>query len=124
MLTSDGTHSFVLFLYADDLIQWTTGDITGSNGLGGIPAQCGLNAGDGNQFFSISGSQTAAIINIYSTSNIDVPGIWVFRVDQNAIIHPQHSMFISKHIRHYLNDYRIIYYRRLRMRSRWPNGGR
>ena len=23
VLTSDGTHSFVLFLYADDLIQWT-----------------------------------------------------------------------------------------------------
>ena len=109
MLTSDTTHSFVLFLYADDLIQWTTGDITGSNGLGGIPAQCGLNAGDGNRFFSIPGSQTAAIINIYSTSNIDVPGIWVFRVDQNTIIHPQYSMFISKHIRDYLNDYRIHY---------------
>ena len=96
VLTSDGTHSFVLFLYADNLIQWTTGDITGNNGLGGIPAQCGFNAGDGDRFFSIPGSRTAAILNIYGTSNIDVPGLWAFRVDQNAIVQPeQHSKFIS-----------------------------
>ena len=98
MLTSDGTYSFVLFLYADDLIQWTTGDISGTNGLGGTPAQCGFNAGDGDRFFSIPGSQTAAILNIDSTSNVDVPGLWIFRVDQNEITEPEPSS-IPTHVK-------------------------
>ena len=92
MLTSDGTYSFVSFLYADGLIQWTTGDASGgTNGLGGTPAQGGFNAGDGERFFSIPGSQTAAILNIYNTSNVGIPGLWTFRVDRNAISEPENT---------------------------------
>ena len=92
MLTSDGTYSFVSFLYADGLIQWTTGDASGgTNGLGGVPAQGGFNAGDGERFFSIPGSQTAAILNIFNTTNIGIPGQWTFRVDQNAIAEPENT---------------------------------
>jgi len=88
-MITDGTNSFVAFLYADGLIQWTTGDASGgSNGLGGIPAQGGFNAGDGVRFFSIPGSQTAAIVDIETTSNVGVPGLWMFRVDQNSISTP------------------------------------
>lgn len=94
---SDGTYSFVSFLYADGLIQWTTGDASGgTDGLGGTPAQGGFNAGDGIRFFSIPGSQTAAILNISSTSNVGIPGVWTFRVDQNAIEEaPTTSMSIA-----------------------------
>ena len=95
MLISDGTSSFVSFLYADGLIQWTTGDASGGvNGLGGTPAQGGFNAGDGERFFSIPGSQTSAILNVFNTTNIGVPGLWVFRVDLNSIAEPENiSMF-------------------------------
>lgn len=92
MLISDGTFSFVSFLYADGLIQWTTGDASGgTNGLGGTPAQGGFNAGDGERFFSIPGSQTAAILNVFNTSNVGVPGLWTFRVDQNSIALPENA---------------------------------
>lgn len=76
-----------MFLYADDLIQWTTGRASGgSGGLGGTEAQVGFNAGDGIRFASVPGSQTPAIINIASTSNVGRPGVWLFRVDQEEII--------------------------------------
>ena len=89
VMITDGTNSFVAFLYADGLIQWTTGDASGgSNGFGGTPAQGGFNAGDGVRFFSINDSQTAAIVNIETTSNVGVPGLWMFRVDQNSIATP------------------------------------
>ena len=92
MLISDGECSFVTYLYADGLIQWTTGDASGgSGGLGGIPAQAGFDAGDQMRFFSIPGSQTADIINIDTTTNVGAPGQWTFRVDLNNIAEP--SMF-------------------------------
>ena len=88
-MITDGTNSFVAFLYADGLIQWTTGDASGgSNGFGGTEAQVGFNAGDGVRFFSINDSQTPAIVNIETTSNVGVPGLWMFRVDQNSIATP------------------------------------
>ena len=83
-MITNGTNAFVSFLYADNLIQWTTGDASGgTGGIGGTPAQVGFNAGDGVHYFSIPGSQTAAIVNIDTTSNVGVPGLWMFRVDQN-----------------------------------------
>ena len=84
-MITNGINAFVAFLYADNLIQWTTGDASGgTDGIGGTPAQVGFNAGDGVRYFSIPGSQTAAIVNIDTTSNVGVPGLWMFRVDQNA----------------------------------------
>ena len=82
VLVSDGSLSFSIFIYADGGIQWTSGDKSGGkNGLGGTPATVGVNAGDGNQSISVPDSHTAAIINISMTSNIGVPGVWVFQVD-------------------------------------------
>ena len=75
--------SFVIFLYADGGIQWTTGDASGgSNGLNGTEALAGINSGDGVNFKTISGSLTSRIIDIAETSNIGIPGIWIFRVDE------------------------------------------
>lgn len=47
--------------------------------MGGF--QAGFNSGDDTNFYNIPGSQTEAIINITSTSNVNVPGRWVFQVD-------------------------------------------
>ncbi|NXS80475.1 TECTA protein, partial [Erpornis zantholeuca] len=90
VLTTDSEVSFVLLNYAD--IEWTTGaasDGDAETGLGGTPAhvdsppifQAGFNSGDDTNFYNIPGSQTDAVINITSTSNVKVPGVWVFRVD-------------------------------------------
>ncbi|XP_065911625.1 protein mesh-like isoform X3 [Dysidea avara] len=87
VLATNGLQSFVIFLYADGEIQWTTGDASsGLNGLGGIPAQVGFNAGDGLRYAAIPQSRTNAIINITRTSNIGVPGVWVFRIDEEDVV--------------------------------------
>ena len=69
--------SYVIFLYADGLIQWTTGDDSGGvNGLGGTQAQVGFNAGDDEmRFFNHPDSRTANIINIPSAKFPDVEGV-------------------------------------------------
>jgi hypothetical protein len=41
----------------------------------------GVNAGDGERFFSVPSSRSVDVINIASTSNINHPGRWMFRVD-------------------------------------------
>ena len=38
--------------------------------------------------FTIPGSRTDDIINISSTSNVGVPGIWVFRLDKDVSVLP------------------------------------
>jgi len=77
----------VIFLYADGRIQWTTGDFSGgSNGLGGTEALAGINAGDGVNSITIPGSRTPSIINITQTSNVDIPGVWIFKVNEGTYI--------------------------------------
>ena len=81
-MATDGSNSFAIYLYADGMIQWTTGDASGgAGGLGGTPAQVGFNAGDGVRFEIVPESRTSDIINIDMTSNVAVPGVWVFQVD-------------------------------------------
>ena len=74
-----------MFLYADGRIQWTTGDANGgSNGLGGIEAVAGINAGDGFKSVTIPGSRTPSIITISRTSNVGIPGVWMFKVGEST----------------------------------------
>ncbi len=67
-----------MFLYADGLIQWTTGEASG-----GTAAQVGFNAGDGTRFSIVPSSRTDAVINITQSSNVGVPGMWVYQVDED-----------------------------------------
>ena len=61
-------------------MQWTTGDDSGgSSGLYGTEALAGINAGDGVNFTVIPESLTPSIINITRTSNVGIPGMWMFR---------------------------------------------
>ena len=72
-------------MYADGRIEWTTGDWSGgSDGLSGIEALAGINAGDQINFVTIPGSQSSEIINITRTSNIGIPGVWMFRVGRGT----------------------------------------
>ena len=72
ILASSHNGSFAIFVYDD--IQWPT---TASD-----EALVGINAGDGINHITVSGSLTPSIVNIEETSNIDVAGIWVFRVGE------------------------------------------
>ena len=86
VLASNEFESFVLFLYPDDGIQWTTAFSSGgTNGFGGNEAVAGISAGDGVNFITIPGSLTPSIINIANTSNIGVPGVWMFKVGTGKI---------------------------------------
>ena len=81
ILATSEEESFVIFLYAD--LQWTTGDSSlGSRGLGGIKALAGYNAGDWINSFTIDGSQSSTILKLTKTSNVDIPGTWIFKVGQ------------------------------------------
>ena len=60
-------------------MQWTTGDDSdGFRGLGGTEALAGINGGDGYNSYTIPGSLTSSIINITQTSNVGIPGRWMF----------------------------------------------
>ena len=78
--------TYAIYLYADGEIQWTTGDADGGvNGLGGNPAQVGFNRGDGTDFGVIPISGTADVINIASTSNVGVDGVYIFKISDEDI---------------------------------------
>ncbi|XP_075594396.1 alpha-tectorin-like [Balearica regulorum gibbericeps] len=82
ILATNTKTSFIILNYWD--IQWTTGTASDGDpetGLGGTPAHAGFNSGDDTHFYNIPGSETEAIINITKTSNVNVPGRWVFQVD-------------------------------------------
>jgi len=82
VVATDGqSQSYAIFLYADDMIQWTTGDNDGGvDGLGGTPAQIGINRGDGMEAVIVNGSRTNDIINIANKSNVGIPGMFIFDI--------------------------------------------
>ena len=47
--------------------------------------KAGFNAGDNITFFNVPGSRTDSIIDVEETSNIGIPGRWIFRVDNSDI---------------------------------------
>ncbi|XP_069583832.1 sushi, nidogen and EGF-like domain-containing protein 1 isoform X7 [Ranitomeya imitator] len=87
VLITDGLRAFTIFNY--ETIQWTTGRHASSGGdslgRGGIAAQAGFNAGDGWRYFNIPGSRTDDIAGIANTTNVGIPGRWVFRIDNNHV---------------------------------------
>ena len=71
VLATDGNQTFVMFLYED--IQWGSAQTT-----------IGFNAGDRSQSITLPESLTTeSILNLENTSNVGVPGVYIFRVDQN-----------------------------------------
>ena len=87
ILATTARGSFAIFLYAHRGIQWTTGDDSGGyKGLGGSEALVGINAGDGVNSITIPGSLTSSIISITKTSNVGIPGLWMFKVGEGTYV--------------------------------------
>ena len=62
--------------------------------------QAGFNAGDGMRYRLLPGSQTEAVRNLSFTSNVDTPGLWIFRVDGDSII--SGGTYIAKCVKMYV----------------------
>ncbi len=59
---------------------WTTGDVSG-----GVAAQAGFDAGNGMDYLELPGSRTAAVVNLCTTSNVGMTGVWRFQIRSGAI---------------------------------------
>ncbi len=46
--------------------------------------------------FSLPGSGTRDVLDLDTCSNVGVPGLFVYRVDQSSIIHPSNYISIGK----------------------------
>lgn len=79
-MATDGEFSFVFFIYGD--IQW------------GNRATIGFNAGDGLGSFQITRPRDTR--NIETSSNVGIPGVYIFRVDQSTVM-SQESKFLMHH---------------------------
>jgi hypothetical protein len=79
----------VIFLY--DTIQWTQSAITG------------INAGDGNNYFTLPQSGTAELANLETSSNTGLPGEFILSAG-NGIIKFQNSF----HCIYKLSNARVI----------------
>jgi hypothetical protein len=77
VIATDGSKTFVLFLYQD--IQWQL------NGYTAI----GFSAVDRTRFFNLPESiDFSKRLQLESLSNVGRPGTFIFRVDQNVTIEP------------------------------------
>ena len=65
--------SFAIFVYDD--IQWTNSK-----------PMAGINAGNRVTHITLPGSRTSHISHIQNTSNVGVPGMWIFKFDGKGTI--------------------------------------
>jgi len=72
-MATDGQASFVFLIYSN--ITW------------GI-ANIGFNAGDGVRSFMVPGALTSQTRNIENGSNVNISGLYIYRVDQNTVFEP------------------------------------
>jgi hypothetical protein len=66
VLATNGTVTLAAFLYKD--IEWGR-------------AQIGFNAGDGYSSFMLNEALTDETINVGELSNVEKPGVFMFRID-------------------------------------------
>ena len=74
VLATDGEHSYAIYLYADDAIQWSDSD--------GAHAQVGITCGD--MATTHPASATASIINVDDNSNVGENGLYVYSLHSNT----------------------------------------
>ena len=91
----------MILLYAD--LQWATADScrgssSSSSGSGSVsgndegctpdanPAQAGFSTRDGMRYFTVNGSGTDVVLSLNSTSNVGLPGVWIFQVDGDQVV--------------------------------------
>ena len=70
ILATNGNQTFVMFLYED--IQWAN-----------FVTSIGFNAGDREESITLPESLTTeGVLNLENTTNVGIPGVYIFRVDQ------------------------------------------
>ena len=74
VIAADGQKTFVIFIYSD--IQW------------GASANIGFNAGDGTRSFMVPGALTNQTLTIEDGSNVDVTGLYIYRVNSCSVLGP------------------------------------
>ena len=72
-----GNQTYAIFLYADGLIQWSRD----GRALAGYSST--------NTSFNIG--EMTDILRITFTTNIECPGMWVFRLDKEDLVLPETS---------------------------------
>ena len=77
VIAADQQMTFVFFIYGD--IQW------------GSRANIGFDAGDGTRFFQHPRALTSRTLNIDVESNIDVTGLYIYRVDLCSELGPRNG---------------------------------
>ena len=98
MIAKSGNEAYAIYLYADGLMQWTSG-ADGTNGFGGYGATVGYISMNGScfsyhynqEFIDLPGSDTCSIIYINSRSNVGVPGMFVFALDGTEPVFGNHQ---------------------------------
>ena len=84
VLVTDERRSFAFLLYHD--IQWTHPTYSSNASVpNGTDAQAGFNAGDGVVFQMLPYSRTSVVHLLVNTSNVNVPGLFIFRIDKDVI---------------------------------------
>ena len=84
VLATDEVRSFAFILYHD--LQWASPSTTTSGTVSGeIGGQAGFNAGDGIVFEMLPYSRTTNVRLLVNISNVNVPGLFIFRIDTDTI---------------------------------------
>ncbi len=78
-----------MFLYADDMIEWAMGD------RDDYPADIEFTDVIEESVY-IPVSNTSDVINVATTSNIGIPGVWIFQIDSATITIPSESRILLK----------------------------
>ena len=73
VIATNGQETFVFFIYGD--IEWGFANI-------------GFNAGDGTRSFMVPGALTTQSRNIEDGSNVDMTGLYIYRVDLCSVLGP------------------------------------
>ncbi|CAF3872200.1 unnamed protein product [Rotaria sordida] len=86
VLATDEIRSFAFLLYHD--LQWaspSTKSLLNVNSSSEIGGQAGFNAGDGIIFEMLPYSRTSDVRRLVNISNVNIPGLFVFRIDSDTI---------------------------------------
>jgi len=78
VLVSNKNNSFTIFNY--ETIEWSVSNNTDKH------AEAGYSAGDNNNYCVLEGSFSSEVVNLTRKSNVEIPGKWIFRIDDSLKI--------------------------------------
>ena len=84
VIATDGQQTFVFFIYGD--IEW------------GDDANIGFDAGDSVRSFMLPGALTNQSMNVEDGSNVDVRGLYIYRVDLPSILNGEKLKLLANNV--------------------------